>query len=238
MQCRTIDLDHYARREHFDYFKGLPYPYVGITTNVDASAVLHFSKQYNRSFYLSFLHAVALAADSVPELRQRIHGNQIIEYSECPTSHVELLEDRSYCYCTLFHHMPFDAYYDQAEKARAACRNNGIHEDENVESMYFISALPWVHYTALIQPVAGGEESNPRITWGKYEEMPDGKIEIPVSVLAHHALVDGIHIARFYDCLNAEIQKFDDMDPGTEETTGEINRDYTALKRKYGTTNP
>ena len=68
--------------------------------------------------------------------------------------------------------------------------------------MYFISSLPWLHYTSLIQPVAGGEESNPRITWGKYERNVEGKYMMPVSILVHHALVDGVHIAAFYDSLN------------------------------------
>ena len=73
--------------------------------------------------------------------------------------------------------------------------------------MYFISTLPWLHYSALIQPVAGGDESNPRITWGKYEDDGAGRTTMPLSVLAHHALVDGIHIAQFYKNLNDEITK-------------------------------
>ncbi|MBP7321279.1 MAG: chloramphenicol acetyltransferase, partial [Lachnospiraceae bacterium] len=40
-------------------------------------------------------------------------------------------------------------------------------------------------------------DSNPRITWGKYHEV-NGRIMIPVSILAHHALVDGLHIGNFY----------------------------------------
>lgn len=212
MQWRYIDLDSYSRRDHFEYFKGLPYPYAGITVNVDATAVVDYSKRNNRSFYLSFLHAVALAADNVPEFRQRIHNDGIIEYSQCPTSHIELLEDESYRYCTLYHHMPLSEYFAQAEDARKACKNNDLQEDENVESMYFISTLPWLHYTELIQPVACGEESNPRITWGRYEVSSNGKIEMPVSVLVHHALVDGIHLARFFDHLKSEIMKYDGLD--------------------------
>ena len=73
--------------------------------------------------------------------------------------------------------------------------------------MYFISTLPWLHYTAMIQPVAGGEESNPRITWGKFQEDYSGREQLPVTLLAHHALVDGIHIAMFYRNLEQEIHK-------------------------------
>ena len=104
--------------------------------------------------------------------------------------------------------MDFEQYYAQAEKARAACKSGGITEDSDVESMYFISTMPWLHYTSLIQPVSGGDESNPRITWGKYEVNHQGQMMMPVSILVHHALVDGIHIALFYENLKNRIAEY------------------------------
>lgn len=208
MTSKLIDMNNYARKEHFDYFRTMQYPYAGVTCDIEVSKLLEYSRANNRSFYLTVLHAVALAADGVPELRQRINGEKIIEYSECPTSHIELKPDKTYCYCTLHHHMSLNEYYAQAEQARIACVSNGIEESGDVDSMYFISTVPWIHYTALVQPVAGGDESNPRITWGKYEESTDGKIFMPVSILAHHALVDGIQIAQFYDNLRKEIEEY------------------------------
>lgn len=208
MSYRVIDLETYPRRQHFEYFSSLQYPYVGVTSNVDVTELVQFCKDRKYSFYLVFLHLASLAADSVGEFRRRIRDHGVIEYDECPTSHIELREDGTYCYCTLRHNMPLDAYIEYAEEARRQCRENGsIDEDEAVESMYFISTLPWVHYTALIQPVAGGEESNPRITWGKFEADWQGRKQLPVTVLAHHGLVDGIHIARFYQNLEEKIRE-------------------------------
>ena len=211
MDYRIMDMTQYKRRAHFDYFRKLTYPYVGTTVSVDVTDLLSYCKRQKRSFYLTFLHAAALAADGVPELRQRIRGAGIIEYSECPTSHVELLPDGTYCYCTLHHHMPLDEYYARAEDARKRCTQKGITEDSDVESQYFISTLPWLRYSALIQPVAGGDESNPRITWGKYETGEKGRTILPVSILVHHALADGMQIAQFYSNLDAEIQKYQTM---------------------------
>ena len=208
MSFRLIDMESYARRAHFEYFRTLQYPYAGTTVNVDVTGLLAFCRNHHLSFYLTFLHIAALAADAVPELRQRIRSNGIIEYTQCPTSHIELLENNSYCYCTLHHHMDFEQYYAQAEKARAACKSGGITEDSDVESMYFISTMPWLHYTSLIQPVSGGDESNPRITWGKYEVNHQGRMMMPVSILVHHALVDGIHIALFYENLKNRIAEY------------------------------
>lgn len=208
MGYRTIDLSQYPRRRHFEYFSSLQYPYVGVTSNVDVTGLVPFCKQRGYSFYLVFLHLAALAADSVPEFRRRIRSGGIVEYDACPTSHIELLANGTYCYCTLRHNLKLDEYMPYAESTRRQCREAGsIEEDDDVESMYFISTLPWVHYTALIQPVAGGEESNPRITWGKFEDDAHGRRQLPVSILAHHALVDGIHIAQFYQSLEKLIQE-------------------------------
>lgn len=90
---------------------------------------------------------------------------------------------------------------DVTELVRFCGENGSIEEEEDRRSMYFISTLPWLHYTALIQPVAGGEESNPRITWGRFQEDGRGRLQLPVTLLAHHALADGIHLAMFYQNL-------------------------------------
>ena len=226
MSRRVIDRESYPRAAHFDYFRSLAYPYVGVTAEVDVSRLLDYSRAGKHSFYLLLIHAAALAADGVAELRQRIHRGQIVEYSECPTSHIELLEDGSYTYCTLRHHMGLEEYLSSAAAARQACRARaGIEEDADVESMYFVSALPWVHYTSILQPVAGGDESNPRITWGKYQRRPDGAVMLPVSLLAHHALVDGVHIARFYENLNRQIEAFGAPPPASRIDTQGRNTD-------------
>lgn len=202
---KTLDMDKYPRKAHFDYFRKLAYPYVGVTMDVDVTELARASK--HDGFYVMFMHAAALAADGIPEFRQRIQGAGIVEFKECPTSHTEMKADGSYCYCTLHHHMPLAEYLDQAKKQRALCQADGtIEEDEDSLGMYFISTLPWLHYTSLIQPVAGGDESNPRITWGKYQVQADGRYIMPVTVLAHHSLVDGIHLGLFYQKLDCYIQ--------------------------------
>ena len=69
---------------------------------------------------------------------------------------------------------------------------------------FFVSCVPWISYTSMVQPVPVPADSNPRITWGKYFQQGEQTV-MPVTLLAHHALVDGIHIARFYEALDREI---------------------------------
>lgn len=211
MKFKKIDLENYPRRKHFEYFYSLQYPYVGLTANVDVTELIKFCKERNYSFYLAFIHVVARAADGISEFRQRILNKEIIEYDACPTSHIELLEDGTYCYCTLHHDMPFDEYMTYAENARRECRENrSIDDGEDERGMYFISTMPWIGYTSLTQPVGGGEDSNPRIVWGKFQKDHNGRDQMPLTVLLHHGLVDGIHIAQFYKNVENEILKITD----------------------------
>lgn len=199
IRMKRIDMATCPRRDHFHHFCGMAYPYVGVTVEVDVTDLLALCREKGYSFYLMVLHAVALAADEVSEFRRRIDNGGVVEFDECPTSHTELKPDGTYAYCTLHHHMPLREYLQRAEVARTAARESGsIEEEDEVQSMYFISTLPWLHYTQLVQPVACGDESNPRFTWGKYQQNAEGRMMMPLSVLVHHALADGVHIAKFY----------------------------------------
>ena len=206
MSSKIIDLNTYPRKEEFEYFRSLSLPYAGITAEVDVTDLYNFCKREGCSFTLAFLHAAALAADEVPEFRRRILDGQVIEYDECPTSHVEMRADESLCFCVLHHHMPWAEYINYAQVEQQKARSGGLfQESEESLSCYFVSIVPWLHYTAMLQPAACGDESNPRITWGKYETDHRNQLVLPLSILANHALVDGIHIARFYANLDKQM---------------------------------
>lgn len=208
MKAHAIDMDTYPRRAHFDYFRSLQNPMLGITVQVDVTRLRAFCRREGCSFFLAFLRVAALAADDVPQLRQRIRDGGIVEYDACGTSHVELREDGTYGYCTLYHHMPWRDDFRGAEAHRERCRQEAsIEEDEDVEGLYFVTSLPWLKYTQLTQPTAGGDESNPRISWGRFEDDGQGHIVMPVTLLAHHALVDGLHVARFFENIDRQIEQ-------------------------------
>lgn len=206
MIYKYLEMESYKRKSHFEYFNSLSYPYVGMTVNVDITELLKRIKSEKWPFFLAFCYCVSTAANGIPEFRQRILNNKIIEFENCKTSHTVALEDETYCYCTLDSSVPFDEYIPYATRKQAEAKQNKMdREDKEGElNKFFITTLPWVSYTTLIQPVPIPADSNPRISWGKYF-IQEGKVLIPVSVLCHHALVDGIHIANFYKALDNQI---------------------------------
>ena len=53
----------------------------------------------------------------------------------------------------------------------------------------------------------GRADSNPRITFGKCVEQ-DGKACLPVNLTVHHALADGLHVARFFEAFEQRTREF------------------------------
>ena len=210
MTYREIDISNSPRKAHFDHFRHAPDPHVGLTVDVDVTDLVNACKERGWSFYLAFIRVAVAAANAVPELRRRIRGDRAVEYDRCDSSHIELLDNGTYCYCTLRHDpdQSWDGYMAYAlGRRRAAIAGASIEEEEDVEGMYFISTVPWLHYRDFSQPNFGPEASNPAITWGKY--LPDfrGRLMMPLTLSCHHALVDGLQIAQFYREVEACLQR-------------------------------
>ena len=210
MRYRYLEMESYKRKGHFEYFNSMAYPYVGLTVDTDITGLLKTIRREGLPFFLTFCYCASRAANGVAEFRQRILDGKIIEFDRCKTSHTVALEDGTYCYCTLDSSMPFRNYIAYAKEEQEKAKRAPSIQEEESEALdkFFISTLPWLSYTALVQPVPFPADSNPRITWGKYFEQGD-RILLPVSVLCHHALVDGRHIADFYRLLTREMEQIE-----------------------------
>ena len=200
-----LDLAAYPRRAHFDYFRQMTNPYLSVTASCDITALRRLTQERGLPFFLTVLHCAINAANAVPELRQRIRGEGIVEYDRCLSSHTVALPDGTYCYCRLEADRPFADFlpYAAAEQARVK-EAPSLEDGEDGESLFFVSCVPWLSYTALTQPTPTPADSNPRITWGRWHRQ-EGRTLLPMTLLANHALVDGIHIARFYENLDREL---------------------------------
>lgn len=202
-----IDMSTYARRAHFEYFLKMGYPYVGNTAEVDVTPLYERAKARDESFFVHTLYALGRAGNDVKELRQRIVDGGIVQFEHCLCSHTEMKSDGTYAYCETNPGLAWDAFYAHTQRRRALAREGGsIEEGEEALGKFFMSCAPWVHFTALIQPVPFPADSNPRITWGKFVKK-DGRVILPVSILAHHGLVDGMHIGQFYEALETRMRE-------------------------------
>lgn len=194
-----------ARKGQYDYFRSLENPHVSMTVNLDITHLYRAVKQRGYPFFLTLLHCVINAANAVAEFRQRIMGDQVVEFENCLSSHTVSLPDGSYCYCNLDCSKALEEFLPYAclEVERARERAS-LEDGADGASLYFVTSLPWISFTSITLPTANRDDSNPRISFGKYFEQGE-KIFLPLGLQVHHALIDGIHISRFFEELEKRL---------------------------------
>lgn len=196
---KYIDLETYPRRSHYEFFKAMAYPYMGMTANVDVTNILAAVKKYGGSPFLGYLWVAATAANSVPEFRQRIVDDKIVEFDHCDTAHTVALPDGTFCNCATDCRRSFQEFlvYGAAQQEEAKKRHGFVQPGDDETKLMFVSCVPWVSFTQVIQPTPYPADCNPRIVFGKF--FKDGeKTMMPLSIQCNHALVDGRHVGEFY----------------------------------------
>ena len=229
---KTIDLETFPRRSHYEFFKSYAYPYMGMTANVDVTNLYHAAKERGGSPFLAFLWAAANAANSVPELRQRMVGEGIVQYDHCDTAHTVALPDGTFVNCRTDCRRSFDeflVYGKQCQEEAKGCHGFVQPGDDETE-LIFVSSTPWVTFTQVIQPTPIPADSNVRIVFGKFFEQ-NGRKLMPLAIQVNHALVDGLHVGQFY-------QKFQELADSDLKTAAPVILDSSMDYVKHPTFAP
>jgi chloramphenicol O-acetyltransferase type A len=70
----------------------------------------------------------------------------------------------------------------------------------------FVTCMPWLDFSSIQHPMASlATPDIPSLAWGKFTKGPDGGLQLPFSVQAHHGFVDGYHIHLLAQQIAAEL---------------------------------
>lgn len=203
---RYIDLEHWPRRKHFEFFRALDYPHFNLTATVDISKTYSYCKIHNFSLFKTVVYLAATAANAVPEFRQRIRDGQVVEHAVAHPSVTVMSEGDLFSFCHVIYTPDFQQFLVNMAHAIATVRNAPTLEEspEREDDVLYMTSIPWIAFTGVTHPIhMHPVDSAPRIAWGKFFEE-GGTRNMPLSVQAHHALVDGLHVARYF-------QRFQDL---------------------------
>jgi len=196
---RLLDMESWPRREHFKFYTTFDQPHFGLCANVDLTHFYPAVKERGVSLSVALVHALARAANAIPEFRYRIRGRDVVEHEIVhPSATVPVGEDL-FSFCTFDYAEDFSEFAARAEEKIAYVKENPTLEDEpGQDDLLYLSAIPWVSFTSVkhaihFDPV----DSVPRFSWGKF--FAEGEsLKMPLDVQVHHGLVDGLHVGRFY----------------------------------------
>jgi len=199
---RSIDASTQPRRELFRCFRHHEQPTLSVATQFDVTGFRAWQRRSDRRLFASLCHVVMGAVHAVPELRQRFHGEGLGEFDQVDPAVTVARADGGFDFCRGRWSPDPLAFHDDLVSRMAAVAGRDEIAADNDESRHlvFITSLPWLAFTGITHPVKLALADVPIITVGKLVEA-DGRVTMPLAVQAHHALVDGLHVARFVDAV-------------------------------------
>ena len=197
---KYIDLSNPHRKKHFDFFRRMDQPHFNICANVEIGNFLDFIKKGNYPFTPTMVYFIAKVANEIPAFRWRVRGEKILEHEAVhPSFTVNTEEADVFSFCTVDYYAQFPLFLENTLQVMDKMLTEPSMEDEvNRDDYLFLSAIPWVSFTSFAHAMHyEPADSVPRFTWGKYFKEGD-KILMPLSVQAHHAVVDGRHTGKYF----------------------------------------
>ena len=196
---RHIDLETWPRREQFRLFSAWDCPHFNLCANVDLTAFYPVLKQRGVSFTVALVYVLARAANEIPEFRYRIREGEVVEHEIVHPSTTILVDEDLFSFCTIEYTEDFSSFAARAAERIACVKENPTLEDgPEQDALLYMTAIPWVSFTSFMHPLhLHPVDSVPRFAWGKFLE--DGEyLKMPLGVQAHHGVMDGIHMGRYY----------------------------------------
>ena len=147
--------------------------------------------------------ALAASTLSIPQLRYRLSSGGVYELQKLTVSFTVLGGDEQ----LRFAYVDFDddvAAFARSYRAAAstASRDPAIVPTKASRDYVFVSIAPWMSFLAVEQPYADRDAmSTPSMVLGRLVSIAPGQAEAPVAIQVHHGLVDGLHLARFFEAL-------------------------------------
>ncbi len=199
---KEIDLSTWSRRPHYEFFRTFQMPFFDVAARVDLTEMVEFVRREDKSLFATMLQRVTKAATATQNLRYRFRGERVFEVEQCQPSFTVLGDDETFNYATALYDDDLDVFTERVRQAAEENRNRpdiNLSEDHRLELIY-VTCMPWLDFQAITHPIIGDEnDCAPRIAWGKIVETDQGRWETTLQVTAHHSLVDGLQVARFFE---------------------------------------
>lgn len=202
-----LHMEAWHRRDHFHFFKNFEEPFFGVCVEVEVTQAYRYCKENRISFFLWYLYQSLAAVNETTPFRYRIEGDEVVVYDKVNASPTINRPDGSFgfSYIEYFDQFsPFEAH--AALEIGRVQQSKGLELTHSNDNIVHYSSIPWIRFTSLSHARAlSSGDCIPKISFGKMWE--DGGIRrMPVSVHAHHALMDGYDVGmmleRFQALLN------------------------------------
>ena len=201
MEFIPVDLDTWARKEHFEhYFHQVPCTY-SMTTKLDITPLIEAEER----LYPAMLYRIAKAVNQYQEFRMDLGPDGTLGfYTEMHPCYTIFHQD-SETFSNLWteytdDYGAFCRAYQQDLEQFGSCKDMMAKPDVPVNT-FPVSMVPWESFEGFNLNLQNGYRYLPPIfTMGKYQRDERG-VWLPLSIQVNHAVCDGFHVCRFIAAL-------------------------------------
>jgi len=206
-----IDVSRWKRRDHFELFRRYKQPFFSVCVDVDVTPLWNACRPPRRpSFFLASLYLMLKAANETEAFRLRLRKRGVWLHDRVAVGPTIARDDETFGFARLELTENLSQFAANGEAAIARIRREtrlagGQGKDD---AIVFHSTLPWFRFTSFTNALPGGDDSIPRVVFGRCTS-DDKSVKMPVAVEVHHALVDGVDVAKFLERFQASLAAFD-----------------------------
>lgn len=201
-----IDLSTWKRTTAFTHFLKYSDPYFGITCTIDCTQAYAKAKELGVSFFLYYFYLSLASANALPEFRTRLEKGKAVIFDKVNGSPTILRNDGELGYAMLEYKDTFEEFLPEAEKEIQRVKTYpDLDTSKDCPETIYYSIMPWIQFTSVKHPLdLPNTEGIPILTFGKMFEE-NGKKLMPLGIHAHHALMDGMHVAQFVESFQKKL---------------------------------
>lgn len=206
-QFVRIDEKNWKRAMHCQVFRNSVEPAFCVTFELDITNFLNRIREKKYSFTFTMVYSVSVCANQIEEFRYRFVDGDIVLFDQIDTAFTYLNKETE-----LFKvvNVPLTETLEEyvVLAAKTAEEQQEYFTGPLGNDVFQFSPMPWVTYTHISHTNFGKKDNaTPLFDWGKYFQR-DGRTLLPFSVQAHHSFVDGLHIGKLADTLQAYLDDF------------------------------
>jgi len=195
-----------VRQAHWRVFGALARPTVAVTTRVNCVDIRPAARHAGIPVSAALLWALATACRKVEAFCWRLGDGLARPARALTVSSTAVGEDGHLRFVYTDYAECLFAFAKQYERAQSHAVSHALSVACPDRDHIYTTIIPWIDFTAMEHPGAAGDAaSTPNFAIGKFCDGGD-ELEFPFSVQAHHALVDGSHIALLLKAFEIEVK--------------------------------
>ena len=196
---QAVDPATWERRTIFEFFRKFDEPFHGVCVRVDCTGTYRYAKEHGLSVFLCLLHRSLMVAQEIENFRTRIVDGVVWRFDRIHGGSAVGRANGTIGFGHYDYHEDLREFVAGAQVEVERVRLRDDLERPSEVNLIRYSVLPWMDFTSISHAREfGGEDSAPRITFGKISET-GGRWSMPVSIHVHHGLADGLHVGRYLE---------------------------------------